>query len=54
MKAGHPEIPWPKVAAIGNVLRHGYHIVAAPIIWALVTTELDPLEQACRTEREKT
>jgi uncharacterized protein with HEPN domain len=24
MKARHPEIPWQKVAAIGNVLRHNY------------------------------
>ena len=22
LKARHPEIPWPKVAGIGNVLRH--------------------------------
>ena len=24
LKARHPEIPWSKVAAIGNVLRHAY------------------------------
>ena len=24
IKAKHPEIPWPKVAGIGNVLRHNY------------------------------
>jgi uncharacterized protein with HEPN domain len=28
LKARHPEIPWPKVAGIGNVLRHEYQGVA--------------------------
>jgi len=30
MKARHPEIPWQKVAGIGNVLRHKYENIAAP------------------------
>jgi uncharacterized protein with HEPN domain len=34
MKARHPEIPWQKVSAIGNVLRHNYENIAAPIIWS--------------------
>jgi uncharacterized protein with HEPN domain len=33
LKAKHPEIPWPKVAGIGNVLRHNYENVSAPILW---------------------
>jgi uncharacterized protein with HEPN domain len=33
LKARHPEIPWTKVAGIGNVLRHSYENVAAPIMW---------------------
>ncbi len=32
MKARHPEIPWQKVAGIGNVLRHKHENIAAPII----------------------
>ena len=28
IKARHPEIPWPKVAGIGKVLRHDYQDVA--------------------------
>ena len=36
LKARHPEIPWPKVAGIGNVLRHGYENISAPVMWALV------------------
>ena len=51
MKARHPEIPWQKVAGIGNVLRHGYEDIAAPILWKLVREDLPLLEQACRSER---
>jgi uncharacterized protein with HEPN domain len=39
-KARHPEIPWQKVAGIGNVLRHNYESIAAPIIWKLTQANL--------------
>lgn len=32
MKARHPGIPWPKVAGIGNVLRHDYERVAHDVL----------------------
>ncbi len=48
LKARHPEIPWKKVAGIGNVLRHNYENLAASILWKLATEELTALEQACR------
>lgn len=50
LKARHPEIPWTKVAGIGNVLRHGYEDIAAPILWKLVREDLPQLEQVCRDE----
>ncbi len=50
LKARHPGIPWPKVAGIGNVLRHDYESIAAPIMWKLVQDDLLPLEAACREE----
>jgi uncharacterized protein with HEPN domain len=50
LKARHPEIPWKKVAGIGNVLRHDYERVAAPVLWKLVQADLPALEDACRTE----
>jgi len=43
LKARHPEIPWSKVAGIGNVLRHGYESISAPVMWALVRDNLPPL-----------
>jgi uncharacterized protein with HEPN domain len=50
MKSRHPEIPWQKVAAIGNVLRHNYESIAAPVIWKLVHADLPALLKACREE----
>ena len=50
LKARHPEIPWRKVAGIGNVLRHDYGNIAAPLLWKLVREDLPPLEAICREE----
>ena len=50
LKTRHPDIPWQKVAGIGNVLRHNYENVAAPVIWSLVRNDLPQLEQVCRQE----
>jgi uncharacterized protein with HEPN domain len=49
-KANHPDIPWPKIAAIGNVLRHEYRGVAPEIIWRVVRDDLPDLERVCRQE----
>jgi uncharacterized protein with HEPN domain len=50
MKARHPEIPWRKVAGIGNVLRHEYTRVAADVLWRLVQDDLGVLDQVWRAE----
>jgi uncharacterized protein with HEPN domain len=50
LKARHPEIPWTKVAGIGNVLRHNYESVAAPILWKLVQDDLPILQEVCQAE----
>ena len=49
-KSRHPEIPWRKVAGIGNVLRHNYEHISAPVMWKLVHDDLPALEFACRAE----
>jgi uncharacterized protein with HEPN domain len=41
------------VAGIGNVLRHNYESIAAPVMWALVRNDLAALEQVCRDELMK-
>lgn len=46
LKDRHPAIPWPKMAAIGNVLRHDYDVVNDATIWHAATTDLLPLKAA--------
>ena len=48
LKATVPEIPWSKIAGIGNVLRHDYRDVAPRAIWNILMTDLGPLEAALR------
>ena len=50
LKARHPEIPWPKGAGIGSVLRHGYELIAPDVIWKLTQIDLPVLDRACREE----
>jgi uncharacterized protein with HEPN domain len=50
LKARHPEIPWSKVAGIGNVLRHDYERIVADLLWNLLQDDLLTLETACRNE----
>jgi uncharacterized protein with HEPN domain len=52
LKARHPEIPWTKVAGIGNVLRHEYERIAAGVLWSVAHGDLLPLEMACKAELE--
>src|SRR3954447_18585307 len=50
LKARNPQIPWQKVAGIGNILRHDYESIAAPVLWKLLQADLPTLEKACRSE----
>jgi uncharacterized protein with HEPN domain len=50
LKDRHQNIAWKTVAGTGNILRHDYGNVAAPIIWALVKQNVPELEQVCRDE----
>jgi uncharacterized protein with HEPN domain len=50
LKERHPGIPWRRVAGIGNILRHDYGRVAAPVMWTLVRDSLPPLLAVCRAE----
>jgi len=52
LKARHADIPWQKVAGIGNVLRHDYGSIAAPVMWTLVRDSLPQLNRVCREELE--
>jgi uncharacterized protein with HEPN domain len=50
IKARHADLPWRNIAGIGNVLRHNYEQVSAPVLYALVHNKLTALEQMCRDE----
>jgi uncharacterized protein with HEPN domain len=50
LKARNPDIPWTKVAGIGNILRHEYERIAPDILWRLVQDDLTPLDKVCREE----
>ncbi len=50
LKARHPDIPWPKIAAVGNILRHEYRQIAPPLLWDIVQHHLAPLDAVCRSE----
>lgn len=41
-----PQVPWPQIAGIGNVLRHEYHRVSDTVIWNVVQEHLPPLKLA--------
>ena len=46
LKNAHPEIPWPRVADIGNRIRHAYHAVDSEILWEIICVELKVLRAA--------
>lgn len=48
LKATEREIPWPRIAGIGNVLRHDYEDVAPRVIWNVLENDLAVLEAALR------
>ena len=50
MKTRHAEIPWPKVAGIGNILRHEYENVAYDVLWHVVHDNLPMLKAVCLDE----
>lgn len=52
VKATRPEIPWPQVSAIGNILRHEYHALSDRIIWNVVVDELPKLKIAILSIRK--
>lgn len=46
LTAPHPEIPWRRIADIGNRIRHAYHVVDSAIVWEIVTADIKALKAA--------
>jgi uncharacterized protein with HEPN domain len=41
-----PEVPWPQMRGLGNILRHEYDRVESSRLWYLVQDDLPPLKAA--------
>lgn len=50
MDSRHPEVPWPRVRTLGNVLRHAYDEVDARTVWRMVFDDFPTLGTACEIE----
>jgi uncharacterized protein with HEPN domain len=46
LKQQAPDIPWPAIAAIGNILRHEYQRVETRLVWNIVEQHLQSLRAA--------
>ncbi|MBJ3784343.1 HepT-like ribonuclease domain-containing protein [Devosia sediminis] len=47
LKSSHgPDIPWRAMAALGNVLRHAYHLTDLEILWRIYEQDLRPLRSS--------
>ena len=41
-----PELPWPKIIGMRNILVHGYFEIDTDIVWQAVTNDVPVLKQA--------
>lgn len=41
-----PELPWRRLADLGNHIRHAYHKIDVEILWNIYENEMDALERA--------
>ncbi len=46
LQATQPQVPWPLIMGVGNVLRHEYHRISDVIIWRIVVDDLPILKAA--------
>lgn len=44
LKARYSDLPWRRIADLGNRLRHAYHQVDGLIVWKILTEDLDELQ----------
>ncbi|MCC6915356.1 MAG: DUF86 domain-containing protein [Rhodospirillaceae bacterium] len=50
LTARHPDVPWSKIKAAGNIYRHEYDNVSPAMLWNTVETALGELEKAVQSE----
>ena len=45
LKARHPEVPWPEIVALRNILVHEYFGLNLHQVWTMVQKDLPKLEE---------
>ena len=53
LKDARPEVPWHKIHALGNLLRHEYRHIDPEVLWSIVTGPLADLDKAAAALLEK-
>lgn len=48
LKAGESDMPWKQIVASRNLVAHGYPELDPDVVWTIVTTRLDELDEAKR------
>jgi len=43
-----PDVPWPKLVGMRNILVHVYFDIDVPLVWEVVGKDLEPLIKALR------
>ncbi len=49
LKQQHPEIPWPKISGMRNILVHHYFEIDEAIVWAVIERDLPDIKSAVTT-----
>lgn len=47
-KSGHPEMNWPAIYAMRNIIAHDYGRINPDRLWAVLVDDLPQLAQLCR------
>jgi uncharacterized protein with HEPN domain len=53
IRARHADVPWSRIAGIGNILRHEYRSVSPDIVWRVTRENLSDLKAACLEIRKE-
>jgi uncharacterized protein with HEPN domain len=43
-----PGVPWSRIKGMRDLLAHRYHAIDISVVWAIVDTHLNPLDEAVR------
>lgn len=53
LRDGHPEVPWPQIVALRNILVHEYFGLDLHQVWTMVHKDLPTLEEQVRHVRSQ-